>query len=414
MKRYLKNFDLSEEFVRNCLFDCLGGSPTRKSRWKEKKTIFFLAEYLMKWEYLHNFQEISNIKTIAYRLYNYAINDKEKLYPIVNYAAHEMFLEIKNRSIRLKKINYNTIIDKGSKKTRIIGSASMKQQCYDYVVVNALKDMFNAKIGHYQCASLPRKGQLFGKQAIETWIRTNPKKCKWFFKADVKQFFPSVNHSIAKRLLKRDIKNKDILYLAYTLIDTYGEVGLCIGSYFCQYMANYIMSYPYHYVTEMLYLIRRGKRYNLIHHTLFYMDDIILIGSNKKHVKKAAIELEKYLSKFFYLKLKLDYQLFPIDSRPIDMMGYKIYSDHTTIRKRIFKPANRLFSKVKGKDTMTLKEAQALASYYGYFKYTNSYKYKKKVKMNRSIRVAKEVISNEAKKSRVPNTTGTLSISTAE
>ena len=112
MKRYLSNFELTEEFVRKSVFDCLGGSPTRKSRWKEKKTIFFLAEYLMKWEYQHNFREVSNIKTIGYRLYNYAINDKEKLYPIVNYAALEMFLEIKNRSIRLKKINYNTIIEK--------------------------------------------------------------------------------------------------------------------------------------------------------------------------------------------------------------------------------------------------------------------------------------------------------------
>lgn len=414
MKRYLSNFELTEEFVRKSVFDCLGGSPTRKSRWKEKKTIFFLAEYLMKWEYQHNFREVSNIKTIGYRLYNYAINNKERLYPLVNYIAHEMYLEIKNKSIRLRKINYNTIIDKGSKKTRVIGSASMKQQCYDYVVVNALKEMFDAKIGHYQCASLPNKGQLFGKQAIESWIRTNPKKCTWFFKGDVKQFYPSVNHRIAKRLLNRDIKNKDILYLAYTLIDTYGDVGLCIGSYFCQYMANYIMSYPYHYVTEMLYVNRRRKRYNLVHHALFYMDDVILIGSNKKHVKKAAIELEKYLNKFFDLKLKLDYQLFPIDSRPIDMMGYKIYSDYTTVRKRIFKPANRVFNQVKGKDIMTLEEAHKVVSYYGYFKYTDSYKYRKKVKMSRSLRVAKEVISNEAKNSSVPNTTGTLSISTAE
>lgn len=411
MKRYLKNFELTEDFVRSCVYDCLGGSPTRKSRWKEKKTIFFLAEYLMRWEYQHNFQEISNIKTISRRLYNYAITDKEKLYPLVDYIAHEMYLEIKNRTIKLRKINYNEIIDKGSKKKRVIGSASMKQQCYDYVVVNALKDMFNAKIGHYQCASLPKKGQLFGKQAIETWIRTNPKKCKWFFKGDVKQFYPSVNHTIAKRLLKRDIKNEDILYTAFVLIDTYGDIGLCIGSYFCQYMANYIMSYAYHYVTEMLYVERRGKRYNLIHHALFYMDDIILIGSNKRHVKKASIELEKYLNKFFNLNLKLDYQLFPIDSRPIDMMGYKIYSNHTTIRKRIFKPANKVFSKVKGKDTMTIEDAHKIASYYGYFKYTNSYKYKRKVKMMHSLRVAKEVISNEAKNSRVSNTTGTISVS---
>ena len=51
------------------------------------------------------------------------------------------------------------------------------------------------------------------------------------------------------------------------------------------------------------------------------------------------------------------------------------------------------------RDTMTLEEAHKVVSYYGYFKYTDSYKYRKKVKMSRSLRVAKEVISNEAKNS---------------
>ena len=48
---------------------------------------------------------------------------------------------------------------------------------------------------------------------------------------------------------------------------------------------NYYLSYAYHYVTEMLYTERRGKRQNLVHHALFYMDDIILLGSNKKHMR---------------------------------------------------------------------------------------------------------------------------------
>ena len=401
MKRYLKNFELTEEFVRKSVFDCLAGSPTRKARWKEDKTIFFLAEYLQKWERQHNFQEISDIKVIFKRIKYYTINDKERLFPLVNFIAHEMFLEIKNRNIVLRKINYNTIIDGSSKKVRKIGSASMKQQCYDYVVVNALKEMFDAKIGKYQCASLPNKDQLFGKQALETWIRTNPKKCQWLFKADVQQFYPSIGHHILWKLLPRDIKNQDILYLAFVLIKSYGEIGLCIGSFFCQYLANYVMSYVYHYISEMLYTVRRGKRSNLVHHVLFYMDDIILLGSNKKHVKKAAIELEKYLNNFLELKLKLNYQLFPLDSRPLDMMGYKIYSDHTTVRKRIFVKANKVFIKVKGKDTMSLEDAHKVVSYYGYFKYTNSVKYRKKVKMMNSLRVAKEVISNEAKKCNV-------------
>lgn len=325
-----------------------------------------------------------------------AVEEREKLYPTIDYIADQIFIEIKTRKIKLYPIKYDERYDPSSKKVRKIGISSMKQQCYDYIAVNALKEMFLAKIGHYQCASLKYKGQLFGKQAIETWIRTNPKKCKWVFKADVKKFYPSVSHDILKQFLRRDIKNKDILYIVYHLIDTYEE-GLCIGSYLSQYLANYYLSYAYHYVTEMLYTERRGKRQNFIHHALFYMDDIILLGSNKKHVKKASIMLDAYLKDKLKLSLKPTYQLFPLDSRPIDMMGYKIYTYKTTVRKRIFDKANKVFIKNKGKEEVSLEDSYKVVSYYGYFKHTYSKKYIKKVKLDKTLKKAKEVVSNEAK-----------------
>lgn len=396
MKRYLNRFELSYEFVKESVYDCLNGTSTRCSRWKRKDTAYFIAEYVIYYKRVHKVRNIPSIDEVASKVHKMAVEERERLYPIVDYIANEMFLEIKRRTIRLHPIKYDERYDPLSKKTRMIGISSMKQQCYDYIAVNALKEMFNAKIGHYQCASLKHKGQLFGKQAIETWIRTNPKKCKWVFKADVRKFYPSVSHSILAKFLKRDIKNKDILYLTLALMSTYEE-GLCIGSYLCQYLANYFLSYAYHYVTEMLYVERRGKRQNLIHHALFYMDDIILFGSNKKHVRKAVMLFEKYLNEELGLSLKPTYQLFPLDSRPIDMMGYKIYTYKTIVRKRIFDNANKVNMRNKGKNEITLEDSYKIISYYGYFKHTYSKKYIKKVKLDKSLKIAKEVISNEAK-----------------
>lgn len=397
MKRYLKDFKLSYEFVRYSIYDCLDGTTSGKHRWNRYDTSDFLAEYYRKWASMQN---IDVPFDIGKKLRMQARKDRSKLYPLVDYIAHEIYDEIINRNIQLKPIKYDERYDSLSKKTRKIGISSMKQQCYDYIVVDALKGMFDAKIGKYQCASLKRKGQLFGKQAIETWIRTNPKKCQWVFKADIRKFYPTLPHSVVKRLLERDVKNKDVLYTAYTLVDTYEE-GLCIGSYLCQYLANYTLSYVYHYLSEMLFTYKRGKRVNLVHHVLFYMDDILLLGSNKKHVKMASKMLEKYLKEFLELDLKPTYQLFPLDSRPIDMMGYKIYTYKTTIRKRIFDNANKVFVKCKNsKYEMTLKDAYKIVSYYGYFKHSYNKKYIKKVKLNKTLKKAKEMISN-ASKSRV-------------
>lgn len=398
MKRYLSKFELSFEFVKDSVYDCLDGTTSGRKRWTRHDTSVFLADYVLKLLAKHN-MKVTSRRKLESRIREIAREDKEKLHCIADYVSYEMYLEIKERKIELKPIKYDDRYDPLSKKTRRIGISSMKQQCYDYIAVNAMKGMFDAKIGHYQCASLKNKGQLFGKNAIETWIRTNPKKCKWVYQADVKKFYPSLPHDVLKRLLARDIKNNDILYLSSKLIDTYEE-GLCIGSYLCQYLANYALSYAYHYVSEMLYAERRGKRLNLVNHVLFYMDDILLLGSNKKHLKKASIELEKYLNNFLGLKLKPTHQLFPIDSRPIDMMGYKIYTYKTIVRKRIFNRANKVYIRMKNpKNEMTLKDAYKVISYYGYFKHTYSKKYGKKVKLNKTVKKAKEVISNASKSS---------------
>lgn len=395
MKRYLSDFELTYEFVKKSIYDCLNGTSTRSPRWKRRDTAVFIAEYYIIYQKEKGLI-VDDIKNLCKKVHYWSVNDVTKLYPVIDYISYKMYLEIKQRHIRLKRIKIDERYDPLAKKVRKIGISCMKQQCYDYVAVNACKKMFLSKIGHYQCASLKNKGQLFGKQAIESWIRTNPKKCRWIFKCDVKKFYPSVSHDNIKKLLRRDIKNIDVLYLIFSLINSYEE-GLCIGSYLCQYLANYYLSYAYHYITEMVYVYKRNKRYNLIHHALFYMDDIILIGSNKKYVKMASKLLEKYLNEKLLLKLKPSYQLFPIDSRPIDMMGYKIYTYKTTVRRRIFNNANKVLVKNKGKDTINLEDSYKIISYYGYFKHTNSKKYERKVKLKKSLKIAKEVISNEAK-----------------
>lgn len=399
MKRYLSKFNLSYEFVKDSIYDCLDGRTSGNSRWNRYDTSVFIASYVKEWANQNN-HDVSSLHLLSKNIRKIAREDKTKLYVFVDYISYKIFLEIKTKHIELEPIRYTERYDDASKKIRKIGISTMKQQCYDYIAVNACKEMLLAKIGHYQCASLKNKGQVFGKNAIETWIRTNPDKCKWIFKADVKHFYPSVSHTILKKYLDRDIKNNDVKYILFTLIDSYEE-GLCIGSYLCQFLANYYISHAYHYVSEQLFTMRRDKRINLINHVLFYMDDIILLGSSKKNVKLASKKLEKYLKDVLGLTLKPTYQLFPLDSRPIDMMGFKVYTYKTTVRRRIFNNANKVYIKVKNsRHTMTLEEAYKVVSYYGYLKHSSSKKYSNKIKLDKTLEMAKEVISN-ASKSRV-------------
>lgn len=393
MKKYLKDFKISYPFVRHSVYDCLN-----KSRWTRQDTSYFLAEYAIEILDKHNRKHPSK-RVVAHYLRDIAYEDRTKLYPLVDYISYRMYQEIINKKMNLKPIEYQKRKDASNGKIREIGISSMKQQCYDYIAVDACKEMFLAKIGHYQCASLKEKGQVFGKRAIETWIRTNPQKCQWIYKCDIHKYYPSVNHQLIENYLMRDIKNDEVLYLLFYLIETYKE-GLCIGSYLSQYLANYYLSYLYHYISEQLFTYRRGKRIRLIHHILFYMDDIIMFGSNKKYVKRAVKLINKYLNDNLGLQIKPNAQLFKLDSRDIDMMGYRIRTYKTSIRKRIFDRANRLYRYIQRCNyKMTLHDAYRAISYYGYFVHSWSYKYSKKVKLNKIIKNAKEVISNACRQS---------------
>lgn len=391
MKRYCIDFEFNDKYIEQCILECLC------NKWKRKDVSYFLAEYGQK---LGVFDINFDKHIIAKTINKYIIEKgKEEFIDLIKKISQDILKEIKSRSITLKPIVYQERYDRCSKKTRKIGIASIKQQVYDYIAVNSAKEMFMAKIYVYQCASIKGRGQLYGVKAIKKWIKKSRCKTRYAFKCDIKKYYPSVDQKILRELLKRDIKNKEIIYIMYTLLDTYQE-GLCIGSYLSQFLANYYLSYACHYLTENAFIDRKSrkdkkvKKIRLISHVLIYMDDIIIFGSNKKHLKRASMLLEKYLEKKLGLHLKEKKELFDTRSRPIDMMGYIIYHDHIEIRKHIFLKMRKLF--IKYKDTnkkMSIEDARALLSYKGYLDHSNSEKFKIKYKTKRTLDIARRVVS---------------------
>lgn len=401
VKRYLKDFKLDIPFIEDAIYECLNSRGNSKKRWKRLDVAYFLSDYLISFGRNRGL----NRQDLAHYIHDYIIthDDFKKAFTVlIHDIAVSIFNEVDTQSITLEPIKYIDKVDASSGKIRKIGLATIKQQVYDYIVVKACNQMFLNKIGTYQCASIKGRGQIYGKKAIEKWIRKNPKSCKWVWKGDVKKFYPSVPHDKLKELLRRDIKNDTVIYILFTLINTY-DIGLCIGSYLSKSLANYYLSYAYHYLSEQCFKIRHKrdstiKRVRLISHLLFYMDDVVIFGSSKKDRKLCIKALNKYLCTQLGLKIKNNEQLFKLDTRPIDMMGYRIYTDKTTIRKRIFKRANKMICKYRNPETiMSAKDAKSIMAYKGYFDNSDSIKYKKKHKCERIFDCARKVIKNESK-----------------
>lgn len=406
MKRYLSNFKLTEQFVLESMLECLSHKTNNKVRWDRKDTSYFLADYYIK----GGFAESENLHEAADFIHNDIHNNFTFYHDVLApYIARELFLEIKTRNIQLNPIKYQERIDPSSGKTRVIGITSIKQQVYDYICVNALKPMLDAKIGYYQCSSIKNRGQKRAKKAIEKCVRQKYKKARYVIKSDIKKCYQSIRHDILFSLLKRDIKNDGVSYLATALVSTYSknDVGLCIGTYLSQYLANYFLSYAYHYATEMACVNRKDRktgRIKKIHpftRVVFYMDDMVFIGANKKHMKRTMKMIIGYLKSTLGLELKHDtYQVIDL-IKPgsfVDVVGYRFYKDHTTIRRRIFFRISNDIKTIRKYGVNTdLKVCRGFMSRHGFIKASDSTKFKRKSKYDVAYQIAREVIRNEAK-----------------
>lgn len=117
----------------------------------------------------------------------------------------------------------------------------------------------------------------------------------YYLKCDVHHFFESINHDILKEKLRKKISDKHILFMLFEVIDSFGEVGLGLGSQISQLLALFYLDEMDHYIKEKLKI----KTYTR------YMDDFILVSNNKQTLLLAKQFINKHLQS---LKLSLNHK----------------------------------------------------------------------------------------------------------
>lgn len=173
-------------------------------------------------------------------------------------------------------------------------------------------------------------------------------------KLDIRKFYPSIDHDVLKEIIRRKIKDDDLLELLDAIIDSAG--GVPIGNYLSQYFANLYLAYFDHWIKET----KRVKYYYR------YADDIIILNASKEQLHDLFNAIKEYLHDKLKLQIKGNYQIFPVDVRGIDFVGYRFYHTHVLLRKSIKKNFARAVKRA-GKYSK-----QVQSSYYGWAKHCNS------------------------------------------
>lgn len=284
--------------------------------------------------------------------------------------------------------NKSTIIDKNSNKERIIYKSKFyPDQIIQWALMQQIENILYKGAYYYSCACIKGRGIMHGMKYIKTILVEDKKYTKYCLKIDIKKFYPSINKEILKRKFERKIKDKDTLDLIFKIVDSC-EQGIPIGNYTSQWFANFYLQDLDHYIKEEL----------KIKHYIRYMDDMVLFSNNKRNLHKIKLILDNYLNKES-LVIKENWQVFKVDSRPLDFLGYRFYRGYTTLRRCNFLRIRRRVKKIYKKKELTYKDSSAVMSYYGWIKHCDSYNYNQKnLKPYVNIYDCKEVIRNESRK----------------
>lgn len=220
-----------------------------------------------------------------------------------------------------------------------------------HAIMNILEDMFVANFTADTYSCIKGRGVHAASNAVKKAL-VDTYNTEYCLKIDVKKFYPSIDHQTLKVLLRRKIKDQDLLWLLDEIIDS--ADGLPIGNYLSQYFANFYLSGFDHWIKEE----KKAKYY------FRYADDIVVLSGSKEELHQLLWEIDEYLAQKLKLCVKKNYQIFPVESRGIDFLGYVFYHTHTLLRKRTKKRFAIMLKRRKNQ--------KSINSYYGWAKHCNS------------------------------------------
>lgn len=191
---------------------------------------------------------------------------------------------------------------------------------------------------------------------------------KYCLKLDIKKFYPSIDHDVLKSILRRKIKDKKLLVILDEIVDS--TKGVPIGNYLSQFFANLVLTYFDHWMFEEVKLELKKRGIKLYYFR--YADDIVILSNDKEALRGVLALIKIYFHSVVKLELKGNYQIFPVDSRGIDFVGYKFYHTHILIRKSMKYRILRLVGRYKNNKITSDELKRSMSSYFGWLKYCNS------------------------------------------
>lgn len=356
----------------------------------------------------HKITDIKNIKEMYDKRIRINTKNKVKIarfdeHYVSNIVRIKEILESKN----YKPYRYNIFLIR-EPKVRLIMAQCVSDKIINHLVSKYfLIDVFEPVLKENNIATRVGKGTHYGIKKLKTFLRKNIEKDLYILKFDVTKYFFNLNHEILKKIIRKKIKDYDVVKILDTIIDSTNElyinefikkiklkeiekiknsnkpnknklideiksIPLCkkgssapIGNMSSQAFAIIYLSEIDSYIVEVL----KPMFY------LRYQDDGLLISESKEYLKYCLNEIVKLMNKY-KLKLNDKTRIYSIDDG-FEFLGFKYIRKNKKLivkvknqTKRRFKRKIRTIYKLYINNKFSLKDLkQVKSSYNGHLKH---------------------------------------------
>lgn len=289
------------------------------------------------------------------KLRSYGVNVHDKNRNANIFALRETLVKGEYRTSRYKI--FTTVTDAG-KEREIYRLPYYPDRIMHHAIMNVMEPIWTGifTADTYSCI----KGR--GIHGVARKMKEALRDCegtRFCLKLDIRKFYPSINHGILKQLLRKKIKDVRLLALLDEVIDS--APGVPIGNYLSQFFANIYLAYFDHWIKEVCQ----------VRHYFRYADDIVVLHRNKAKLHELFAGIKTYLQDNLKLEVKGNWQVFPVDSRGIDFVGYVFRHSHIRLRKSIKKSWARKAGRLRKKRLSRDEQIQALSCYNGWALHCN-------------------------------------------
>ena len=278
-----------------------------------------------------------------------------------------------------------TISDSYKGKERHLKIPCLKDQAVQIAWLNIATPEIERRNYHYNCGSIPGAGQSRAVEALKKWLKD--KKNKYGATMDIRRFYETCPHWVVMKGLNRIFKDKQFLYVAVLMLANMSDtgVGLAIGHPSSHWFANVA-------IMEIDHELKR--RHPDVKFTR-YMDNFGIVGKNKRHTRKAMLFVMESIEKDD-MKIKRDWQFFPIAARGMTFLSYRFFNGYTLLTKPLmYRIARKM---VRAEKRMSVHMAMGVVSYLGILKHCNSFNFKKdRVYTHINQKYCRRLISNASK-----------------